>query len=79
MNSATNPRANSIGLVNSTAPFHIVPIQLKIFMPVGTPINIVVMVNTEFATGPSPTVNMWWLQTAQPMMPMTIPEKTMKG
>ena len=60
-------------------PFHIVPSQLKILTPVGTAISIVVMVNTELAMGPRPTVNIWWLQTAQPIMPMTMPEKMTKG
>ena len=71
--------AISIGVFRSMEPFHIVPIQLKIFTPVGTAISIVVMVNTEFAMGPSPTVNIWWLHTAQLMMAMTMPEKTTTG
>ena len=58
VNSTMNPMANSMGVRNSIEPFHIVPIQLNILMPVGTAIAIVVMVNTEVATGPSPTVNM---------------------
>ncbi|GIT02718.1 MAG: hypothetical protein CM1200mP27_13430 [Chloroflexota bacterium] len=76
---AINAKANIIAVVNSIEPFHRVPIQLKILTPVGTAISMVVMVNTEFATGPRPTVNIWWLQTAQPMMPITIPENTIKG
>ena len=79
MNSDTNPRANIIDVVNSMEPFHSVPIQLKILMPVGTAISMVVIVKTELATGPRPTVNMWWLHTAQPIIPITIPENTMNG
>ena len=51
--------AKSIDVENSIDPPQRVPIQLKILTPVGTAISMVVMVNTEFATGPSPTVNMW--------------------
>ena len=68
-----------MGVRRSMEPPHIVPIQLKIFTPVGTAINMVVMVNTELAIAPRPTVNMWWLQTAQLMMAMTIPENTTTG
>ena len=41
MNSETKPTANSIGVVNVNEPPHIVPIQLKIFTPVGIAISIV--------------------------------------
>ena len=73
------PRANSIGVEKVIEPFHIVPSQLNILMPVGTAIAMVVIVNTELAIGPRPTVNMWWLQTIQPMKPMIRPESTTTG
>ena len=72
----TNAIANSIGVFRLIDPPHIVPIQLNTLMPVGTAIAIVVNAKTEFATGPSPTVNMWWLQTIQPMKAITIPAST---
>ena len=79
MNNAINPTANSMGVLKSIDPPHIVPIQLNIFTPVGTAIAIVVIANTELATGPRPTVNMWWLHTIQPMKPMMMPDSTMTG
>ena len=54
-----NPKANNMGVFSSIEPFHSVPIQLNIFIPVGIAIAIVVTVNTELATGPNPTVNIW--------------------
>ena len=57
-------------------PPHIVPIQLNTLIPVGTAIIMVVTVNTELATGPRPTVNMWWLQTIHPMNAMMTPAST---
>ena len=41
MNMAMKPSAKSIGVVNWSDPPHIVPIQLKIFTPVGMAISIV--------------------------------------
>ena len=79
INMNMNPSAKSIGVVNLIDPPHMVAIQLKIFTPVGMAISMVVMVKTELAMLPSPTVNMWWLQTPHPMNPMTIPEKITKG
>ena len=55
------------------------PIQLKIFTPVGTAMNIVEMPNAEFAIGPRPTANMWCAHTPQPMNPMAIPQNTTNG
>ncbi len=49
------------------------PIQLKIFTPVGTAMSIVDTENAETATGPRPTANMWWTHTPQPMKPMAMP------
>ena len=55
------------------------PIQLNILTPVGTAMAIVLRAKTELATGPSPTVNMWWLQTIQPMKPIMTPDRTTTG
>jgi len=56
-----------------------VPIQLKIFTPVGTAIAMVARAKAAVATVPMPVVNMWWLQTAKPRNPMQAPEKTTIG
>ena len=76
VNIDTRPMENSIGVVKRIWPPHIVPIQLKILMPVGTAMNIVAMPKEASATGPKPAVNMWWAHTPQPMKPMAMPEKT---
>ena len=79
VNIATNPTANNIGVLKSIAPPHIVPIQLNTFTPVGTAIAIVVMVNTVIGMGPSPTVNIWWLHTIQPINAIIAPASTIAG
>ena len=55
------------------------PIQLKIFTPVGTAMNIVDTEKADDGHGPRPTANMWWTHTPQPMKPMAMPENTMTG
>ena len=77
VNMATNPMANSIGVGKVSFPFHRVLIQLKIFTPVGTAMNIVDALKADTATGPRPVANMWWAHTPQPMKPMAMPENTM--
>ena len=32
--------------------------------------------NAVLATGPSPTANMWWAHTPNPMNPIAMPENT---
>src|ERR1700690_838905 len=54
---------NSIGVLNWIFPPHIVPIQLKILIPVGTATAIVVRVKKLFAYEFMPIVNMWCAQT----------------
>ena len=76
VNIAMNDIANSIAVVSLTEPPHIVAIQLNILMPVGIAIAIVEIAKAEFAAGPKPTVNMWWLQTNQPMKPIATPANT---
>ena len=75
MNMAMKPRANSIGVDMRSRPPQVVPIQLKIFTPVGTAM-IMVEAKPALATGPSPVANMWWAQTLKPRKPMATPEKT---
>ena len=54
MNIAMKPMANSIGVLNCSEPPHIVPIQLKIFTPVGMAISIVASEKKVSASGPMP-------------------------
>jgi hypothetical protein len=68
------PRAKQSGVVKRMRPPQRVASQLKIFTPVGMPISIVPIANAASATGPSPTVNMWWLQTPKPKKAIRIPE-----
>jgi hypothetical protein len=77
MNIATKPIAKSSGVLKRMSPPHSVPNQLKILIPVGTAMNMVDRAKAEFATGPSPTANMWWAHTPQPMKPIAMPAKTM--
>ena len=79
MNSQMKPRANIIGVRIDRCPPHRVPIQLKIFTPVGTAIAMVVSAKAAVAIVPMPVVNMWWLQTPKPRKPMHAPEKTTIG
>ena len=75
-NIAINPKENSIGVLSLIDPPHIVANQLNTFIPVGTAISIVVIVNIAFTAGPMPTVNMWWLHTIQPINAMIAPAST---
>ncbi len=51
-------------------PPHIVAIQLKILMPVGTAMIIVAAVKYILVFTSRPTVNMWCAHTTKPMKPM---------
>ena len=62
--------------MNCSEPPQSVPIQLKIFTPVGTAISIVVSAKNESASGPIPVANMWWLHTPKPRKAMNAPENT---
>ena len=53
---------------------HRVPIQLKIFTPVGTPIRKLPVANAALAMSPSPVANMWCAHTVKPRKPMATPE-----
>ena len=79
MNIQMNPRANIMGVVILRWPFQSVPIQLKIFTPVGTAMAMVAREKAAVATAPMPVVNMWWLQTPKPRKPIQAPEKTTMG
>src|SRR5271170_7476769 len=69
----------SMGVLKMILPPHMVPIQLKILIPVGTPIAIVVIVKKLFAYEFIPTVNMWWAQTLKPTKPMQTVAATITG
>ncbi len=53
-----NPRLNSIGTLKRSFPPQIVPSQLKILIPVGTPTSIVDKAKNELPAGVMPTANM---------------------
>ena len=76
MNIAMKPTAKYIGVLYWIEPPHIVPIQLKIFTPVGMAISMVAREKKVSAIGPMPVVNMWWLQTPKPRKAMNAPENT---
>ena len=79
VNSAMSAIANFIAVVKRSVPPQIVPIQLKIFTPVGMAMSIVMTANTESAIGPMPTANMWCAHTPKPRKAMRIPEYTITG
>ena len=56
------PAENSIGVSNVNWLFHIVPIQLKNLMPVGTAIRYVMKLKNGRRT--APVANMWCAHTA---------------
>src|SRR5207302_10889274 len=79
VNMVTEPTAKANGAFTRVLPPDIVDIQLKIYTPVGTAMNIVDRANADLATGPRPVANMWWAHTPQPMKAMAMPENTMTG
>ena len=64
------PIAQTIGVLKLTDPPHIVAIQLKILIPVGTAITIVAAVKYIFMSTLMPVVNIWCAQTTKPTTPM---------
>ena len=58
VNIATNPMANSMGVLSRIRPCHMVPSQLKILIPVGMAIVIVASPKAAWATGVIPEANM---------------------
>ena len=61
-NDTRKPSANIIGVSKVTDPRHIVPIQLKIFTPVGTAMSIVISAKNGSST--APVTYMWCAHTA---------------
>ena len=74
MNMLMKPTAYSIGVLKLTEPLNMVPIQLKIFTPVGTAISIVLEAKTASAMAPRPTANMWCAHTPKAKNAMAMPE-----
>ena len=60
----------SIGVAKRILPPHIVPSQLKILMPVGTPTSMVEIAKKALPAGVMPTVNMWCAHTPRLMKPI---------
>ncbi len=61
-NTTRNPTENSIGGSKVSWPFHMVPIQLKNLIPVGTAIRYVM--NEKNGSRTAPVANMWCAHTA---------------
>ena len=66
---------NSIGVVNCSWPRHMVPIQLKNLMPVGTAISR--LSREKKGSSTTPVVNMWWAHTPVDRAAMAMVAKTM--
>ena len=62
----TKPIANSIELFNRILPPHIVAIQLKTLIPVGTAMIMVANMKNIRNHGGVPLVNMWCAHTSNP-------------
>src|SRR5215472_1679349 len=74
-----NPIENSIGVLNWILPPHMVPIQLKILIPVGMPTAIVVIAKKVLAYEFMPTENMWCAQTLVLTSPIATLAATIAG
>src|SRR5699024_11460769 len=67
--------AQIIGVSQVMWPFHMVPTQLKNFIPVGTAIRKVM--NEKNGSRTAPVTNMWCAHTAMDSAPMARSAKTM--
>ena len=74
-----NAVQKSIGALNWIFPPHIVASQLKILIPVGTAMAIVVKTKKVLAVELIPTVNMWCAHTLMLMNPMATVAATITG
>src|SRR3954447_25579555 len=66
VNIVMKPSANSRGVLRWITPLYKVANQLKILMPVGTAINIVVIIIGTRSHDDMPDTNMWCAQTVKP-------------
>jgi hypothetical protein len=69
VNRKMKPIAHSIGVLNSIEPPHIVAIQEKILIPVGTAMSIDAAAKYARVSIEIPVMHMWCAQTAQPLIP----------
>ena len=70
VNKNINPKAHNIGVFKVIDPPHIVAIQEKTLIPVGTAITIVAKTKYALVSTPIPTVYIWWAQTINPTTPI---------
>src|SRR6202161_1018576 len=70
-----NPIQNRLAVVNDNCPCHMVPIQLKNLMPVGTAISR--LKNEKKGSSTAPVVNMWCAHTPVDSAAMAMVAKTM--
>ena len=73
-NVTKNPRLHSMGVSKVSCPFHMVPIQLKNFTPVGMAIRKVMKLKNGSRT--APVANMWCAHTAADSAAMASVAKT---
>ena len=66
---------NNIGAVKVNCPCHMVPIQLKNLIPVGTAMSR--LRNEKNGSSTAPVVNMWWAHTPVERAAMAMVAKTM--
>src|SRR6202167_4479089 len=78
-NCARKAVQKSIGVAKRILPPHMVAIQLKILIPVGTPTNSVESTKNAFCAEVMPTLNIWWAQTLRLIKPMPADAATMAG
>ena len=75
VNIVMKPSANSIGVRRWITPRQSVASQLKILMPVGTAISIVVIIIGTRSQLNMPETNMWCAQTEKPRITIATSEK----
>src|SRR3546814_13277133 len=75
VNIVTRPMAHRMGAVKVSFPPHIVAIQLRIFTPVGTALNIVEMEKAATAMETRPEANIWWAHPPKPLKLMEIQDQ----
>ncbi|OIQ69062.1 hypothetical protein GALL_493420 [mine drainage metagenome] len=77
VNTNRNPIAKSIGVLNSIEPPHMVAIQEKILIPVGTAITKVAPMKYARVSTSMPDRYMWWAHTTKPTTPIPTMAYTM--
>ena len=72
VNRKMKPIAHSMGVRNEIDPPHMVAIQEKILMPVGTAMTMVEKVKKACVSTPMPATNIWCAHTTKPMTPIAM-------